>query len=87
MVRRQAPVSTLADEYTARRPFPHVALSNFLEADVAENLSAEFASAQAGPWIRWAHYNENKSGLTERTALPPLVGRVVDELNSDTFIE
>ena len=86
MLGGQAPASALASEYATQHPFPHVVLPNFLQAGVAEQLSAEFALAESGPWTHWAHYNENKSGLTERSAFPPLMGRVVDELNSDAFV-
>jgi hypothetical protein len=95
MIDRDAPFSysrwhavlpELRERYRAAQPFPHVQLSDFFDSPVIDGVTEEFTETVSGPWVQYKHYNENKSGLTRRSALPPLIGRVVDELNSAAFV-
>jgi hypothetical protein len=85
--RWRAALPRLKDEYRRQKPFPHMHLPGFLESSVVDAVVDEFLEADRGPWIHYKHYNENKLGMTRRQAFPALIGRVVDELNSDQFVE
>jgi hypothetical protein len=84
--RWNADLPALAAAYGQREPFPHVHLLDFLDQSVVEQMVHEFAESPTGGWIQYKHLNENKSGLTARARFPPLIGRVVDELNSAPFV-
>lgn len=84
--RWHASMAALAAEYSRRQPFPHVHLLDFFNAPVIAKLIEEFAQPHHGRWIQYKHYNENKVGRTDRSAFPPFIGRVIDELNSDAFV-
>lgn len=81
-----AALPTLQGGYSSAQPFPHVHLSDFFDAHVVERVTDEFAESVSGPWVQYKHYNENKLGMTSRSALPRLIGSVIDELNSAAFV-
>jgi hypothetical protein len=81
-----AELPALQRQYASQQPFPHVHLSDFLDAPVIEHLIDEFPTTLDGPWIHYKHYNNNTLGMTARAAFPPFVGRLMDELNSDAFV-
>jgi Rps23 Pro-64 3,4-dihydroxylase Tpa1-like proline 4-hydroxylase len=76
----------LANEYRANQPFPHIHLSDFLDADLARRIAKEFPRPTDTSWIQYKHYNENKLGKTNRAEFPPLIGQLIDELNSAEFV-
>jgi hypothetical protein len=49
-------------------------------------MAREFPGLETEAWTRYKHQNENKLGLTRREMFPPLLGEVVDELNSHAFV-
>lgn len=76
----------LVERYRSNAPYPHVVLDDFLDADVARRLAEEFPLPGSPGWIQYQHYNENKQGKTNRREFPPLLGSLVDELNSPELV-
>jgi hypothetical protein len=76
----------VAAQYQANQPFPHIRLTDFLDDGVARRVAEEFPATGDASWIQYKHYNENKLGKTDRASFPPLIGKVIDELNSPEFV-
>lgn len=76
----------LRGQFQENQPYPHVHLKKFLDANVAAQMACEFPGLATDAWTRYKHPNENKLGLAKRSLFPPLLGEVVDELNSDEFV-
>jgi hypothetical protein len=76
----------LQREFRENQPYPHVHLKEFLDANVAAEVAREFPGLATDAWTRYKHPNENKLGLAKRSLFPPLLGEVVDELNSPEFV-
>ena len=79
-------LSTLRRQFRENQPYPHVHLKEFLDVDVAAEIAGEFPDMATDAWTRYKHPNENKLGLAKRSLFPPLLGEVVDELNSEAFL-
>jgi hypothetical protein len=82
-----AQLPTLRREFRENQPYPHVHLEGFLEESVAAEMAREFPGLATDAWTRYKHPNENKLGLAKRSLFPPLLGEVVDELNSPEFVD
>ncbi len=82
----QERIPALAREYRDNKPFPHIHLSDFLEGSIVRRVATEFPKPTDTSWIQYKHYNENKLGKTNRAEFPPLIGRLIDELNSPEFV-
>ena len=76
----------LRRQFREAQPYPHMHLRNFLDTDVAGEMAREFPGVATDAWTRYKHPNENKLGLAKRSLFPPLLGEVVDELNSEAFV-
>jgi 2OG-Fe(II) oxygenase superfamily len=76
----------LCDEYRTSQPSPHICLADFLEEEAARAIARDFPTPAAPAWTHYKHQNENKLGMTKRTLLPVVLGKVVDELNSPEFV-
>jgi Rps23 Pro-64 3,4-dihydroxylase Tpa1-like proline 4-hydroxylase len=81
----QAPV--LNRRFRENHPYPHLHLEGFLDREIAEAMAREFPGLETDAWTRYKHQNENKLGLAKRDQFPPLLGDVVDELNSPAFVD
>jgi hypothetical protein len=79
-------VAELANQYRENRPFPHIHLTDFLDADVACAIAEEFPAADTQAWTQYKHHNENKLGMAKRELFPPLLRAVADELNTPEFV-
>jgi 2-oxoglutarate-Fe(II)-dependent oxygenase superfamily protein len=79
--------SVLRRQFRENQPFPHLHFREFLDPDVAAAMTMEFPGLETDAWTRYQHQNENKFGLTRRSLFPQLLGEVVDELNSDAFLD
>jgi hypothetical protein len=77
---------SLQRQFRDAQPYPHVHLEGFLDPDLAADLAREFPDMATDAWTRYKHQNENKMGLAKRSLFPPLLGEVVDELNSEAFV-
>jgi len=78
--------STLSRQFRENKPYPHLHFKEFLDPGVAEEMAAEFPGLETDAWTRYKHQNENKLGLTKRELFPPLLSKVVEELNSPGFV-
>ncbi|HUI79980.1 MAG TPA: 2OG-Fe(II) oxygenase [Bryobacteraceae bacterium] len=79
-------LADLSDQYRENEPVPHIFLKGFLEDEVASAACQEFPAGDTTAWTHYQHQNENKHGMTKRQAFPPLLGALVDELNSPEFV-
>jgi 2OG-Fe(II) oxygenase superfamily len=84
--RWQSRLPDLVRQYQHNQPFPHIHLVDFLETEIARRAAAEFPKPTDTSWIQYKHYNENKLGKTDRAEFPPLIGRLIDELNAPEFV-
>lgn len=74
------------EAFQAAEPFPHVVLDDFLPAEVAEGLLADFARADTG-WKHYHHYNERKLALTDLERMPEHTRGVFEALMSRPAVE
>ncbi len=79
-------VDGLRDGYRSAEPYPHVVLEGFLDDEVARAAADEFPRPDATEWIQYVHVNERKLGKSDRSGIPPALGRLIDELSSPPFI-
>lgn len=77
----------LARRYQQAQPFPHIHLTDFLDADTARFAAKEFPESLSETWIQYKHFNENKAGLAKRELFPQILGKIVDELNGPQFLD
>ncbi len=76
---------TLAATFRDAAPYPHLIFDALLRPAVARELEAEFPTGAGDNWTHYRHYNNDTLGLTDVAAFPPLLRRVVEELNSPRF--
>jgi len=81
-----AQLPSLARRYQQNSPCPHIYLTDFLDANRAQDLAEEFPALNTEEWTHYKHHNENKLGLSKRALFPPALGEAVDELNSPEFV-
>jgi hypothetical protein len=79
-------VSRLAPQYRENHPCPHILLENFLDPETALAMAQQFPQPTSDAWTQYKHANENKLGMPKRELFPPVIGAVVDELNSPEFV-
>ena len=82
----ESKLEDLATQYQSNPPFPHIRLTNFLRDEAARKAMAEFSMPGDTTWIHYKHFNENTMGKGKRAEFPPLLGALVDELNSPRFV-
>ena len=85
--RWSAELDGLADRYRSAEPYPHACLPDFLDADTAAALVEQFPGPEDTSWTNYKHYNENKLGKNDRSQFPPTIRQVINELNTDAFVE
>lgn len=81
-------------EYAAGQPFPHVAIDDFLPADVANRLADEFPAIDAVDWTYWGPGDTAKTldkriekvGTSEENHFSPFTRLVMLQFNSHTFL-
>lgn len=78
--------SELKQDFLQAQPFPFFHMEEFLDPSLALKLAYEFPKSNDQRWSQYRHYNEDKLGLTNRSLFPPLIGRVIDELQSRDFV-
>ncbi len=64
--RWQARLRELSDQYQSNHPYPHIHLKDFLDSDVARQLTRQFPNPEDAAWVQYKHYHENKLGITRR---------------------
>jgi hypothetical protein len=80
---REAPALRAA--FAAAVPYPHVVLDDFLTAEAADALLAEFGEPDEN-WTAYNHYNERKAGLTRLDLMGPHTRATIETLHSERFI-
>ena len=80
-------LDTLAEQYRSAQPYPHIHLVDFLNDDVMQSVVDAFPKPGDTNWTNYKHYNENKLGKNDRNQFPSAIGELIDELNSDPFVE
>jgi len=83
--RWQAALPSIGKTYRQNAPVPHIYLPDFLTANAASELEAEFPRPDSNAWTHYQHQNENKHGMTRRELFPPKLGAAADALNSPAF--
>lgn len=84
--RWEAQVDSLSAHYRRENPFPHIALEDFINPEVAAHAVDDFPSADSGEWIQYRHVSERKLGQNKREAIPRVHLDIIDEFNSPRFI-
>lgn len=79
-------LSLLTKQYRENRPVPHILLQDFLDGDLGLAIAREFPEPNTEAWTQYKHHNENKQGMAKRELFPPLLGQLVDELNTPDFL-
>lgn len=74
------------EEFAAAEPFPYVVIDDFLPAESAEALLADFESQDAG-WDFYHHYNEKKMAITRIERMAPRTQQVFEALQSREFVD
>jgi hypothetical protein len=80
-------LTALSRQFRENQPYPHLRFTGFLDPYLAAEMARDFPGLQTDAWTRYKHQNENKLGLAKRSLFPPLLGEVVDELNSPDFVQ
>jgi hypothetical protein len=78
-------IDTLATQYRAASPYPHIVLDNFLEAGVSAAAAAEFPPLDL-TWNNYLHVNERKFSHTDPETWGPTLQAILGELNSPRFV-
>ena len=76
----------LREKYIHNSPYPHIAIDNFLNAEIIEKVLADFPAVHDQGWIHYLHFNERKHGLNKKDLLPDSAKSLISELNSPDFI-
>jgi len=66
-------------------PYPHVVFDDFLPAETARAVHAEFERSEAG-WKHYNHYNERKFALTDIAQMLPATQALFEAFQSDRFV-
>ena len=75
------------DEFVRAEPFSHVVLDDFLPEDALDALLREFPEPGEAGWRRRDVAHERKLGLSDETAMGPNTRHVLQQLNSQVFLE
>jgi len=76
----------LSASFRSAEPFPHIVLDNFLDPSAAQGCLDAFPELESQKWINYTHVNERKFGQSDRAAMGPAIGSVIDALNEPRFL-
>lgn len=74
------------EDYKSAKPFPHMVIDNFLEEDLARNLSGEFPDIHDASLFNYSNPLEKKSALNDWNRFPPHTYSFFEFLCSSTFV-
>lgn len=75
-------------EFRRATPFPHVVLDHFLPDDLVAQLIADYPSPAGQQWFQYRNERENlKFTLRDEEIIPPSIRHVVQQFNSQVFVE
>lgn len=80
-------IRNAAGTYKGAQPFDHVVIDNFLEADVARELEAEFPAFDSPVWRGHNNPIEVKKLLNDWDKFGALTYRFFDRVNSPAFVK
>jgi Rps23 Pro-64 3,4-dihydroxylase Tpa1-like proline 4-hydroxylase len=86
LARLQAAAPALRRELESARPFPHLVLDDFLRPSIAEQVASEY-DLPSLDWRHYYHVNERKLAVEDRSQMGPASRLVIDELQSEPFLE
>jgi Rps23 Pro-64 3,4-dihydroxylase Tpa1-like proline 4-hydroxylase len=75
----------LSRQYCEAKPYPHILLTDFLDASAAAQMAAEFPALDSEGWTQYKHINENKLGMPKRDLFPPSLRAATEELCTPEF--
>ncbi len=72
--------------FAGAKPFPHIVLDDFLDANVVRSAAELFPDKDSSLWRRTRIANELKASLSEEAAMPAGISNLLRAFNSATFI-
>ncbi len=72
--------------YAQATPFPHIAIDDFLDEEIAEQLLREFPGENAIPWKEYFDSKQKKQANENENHMSALTRHVLYTLNSATFL-
>jgi Rps23 Pro-64 3,4-dihydroxylase Tpa1-like proline 4-hydroxylase len=78
---------TLRTEYADALPFPHTALDDFLDKEVAEAILKEFPGENDIRWKNYYDQNQKKQANENEEFMGPLTRKLLHALNSAEFLK
>lgn len=82
-----AAAGSLASEFRAADPFPHVVIDNFLSLAACDALLNDFQRLQdPDSWGHYIHYTERKLAMRDHALMGAGTRAIIDELSSPRFI-
>jgi Rps23 Pro-64 3,4-dihydroxylase Tpa1-like proline 4-hydroxylase len=83
-----AQVDSLSERYRHAKPYPHIAIDNFLDPHHLEKCVEEFdALNNTNGWINYVHFNEKKRGLNKLELLPENIQQTIKTFNTPAFLQ
>ena len=80
-------IDGLAEQYRRAEPYPHIVIDDFLPADLAVELAAEFPNPESPIWHRFPGQEQrNKLQLSDDSRIPPGLRSLVYALNGGQFV-
>lgn len=76
-----------APSYASAEPFPHIVIDGLFQPAGAVALSRDYPVVDDTTWNRHIHANSHKYALGEIGQMPTIFREVIEELNSDVFID
>ena len=74
------------ETFASAHPYPFTVIDDFLPAEDAEKVLAEFEVTEAG-WNHYHHYNEKKLALTDIRQMGPHTQKVFGALQGPRFVD
>jgi Rps23 Pro-64 3,4-dihydroxylase Tpa1-like proline 4-hydroxylase len=74
------------ERYSAAKPFPHIAIDDFLHPEVLDAVVRDFPSPNAAPWEAMVDKDQKKFAANVVSKMAPSVRRVLYFLNSREVI-
>ncbi len=78
---------SLKTEYASAQPFPHIAMENFLDLEIAEAVLKEFPGESDIRWKNYYDQNQKKQANENEAFMGPLTRKLLRALNSTEFLK
>ncbi len=80
-------LSNFKNQFKAEKPFPHLVLDNFLNEDYFRNLKLDHSINFKDKGKSFNSDAEKEKWISKNVGLPNLVSNIVNELNSDKWVQ